>query len=259
MEGLQRVDDHSSNLMRTVADYVHGCLAHILESEHVSRKALVAGHRLHAVPPAVVRAPEYDDILFASVEAYEAGGCHYGFSATHMERNLCFSGYFAQHVNVLTNERVNRAQDTSNILGEFPPFSNKALVLFVPAHVNTVRPRHISKAVAINIDKIGSIDALDHSARVAPPVEFLLEGNKDSASRAEAKVGEFVAKVSACFNRFRELFAPLLVECVERFFPLLSNFFWGAIGTKKVMVAKGPSRHNVRHNREDERNRSGCL
>ena len=149
MEGLHRVDQHRRDLARPPPDDVERRRIEVLEGEAVVEGPLAAETRLHPVPPAVIGAGEAHDELAAGVEARQPYRGHHRLGAAHVEGHLVEARDTPEQRDVLRGDRVQRAQDRTEVAHPLEAPGHPFLVAAEPGHVHAVGAAHVEGRVPV--------------------------------------------------------------------------------------------------------------
>mmetsp|Transcript_73174 Transcript_73174/g.202959 ORF Transcript_73174/g.202959 Transcript_73174/m.202959 type:complete len:308 (-) Transcript_73174:521-1444(-) len=188
VEALQRVDQHGRDLPTPDADDLERKGVHVLQAQDVLWQTLVARDRLHAVPPAVVGAPEGNDELPVRVETGNAHGRHHGLCARHVERYLVVSRDFPEHGDVVEDRVVQRSKEKALLLRLSPASFDEVLVLFVTAHVDAIGAADVHRLVSVQIHHVHAFSPIKRHGRIQILVHDGVEG-WEAPARRETQIG----------------------------------------------------------------------
>src|SRR5271156_3660705 len=164
MEGLNRIDENSRDLVRTPSKDVEGRRMKVLESQTVADRSLAAQSRLYAVPPAVVGASEAHDQLPARVKSRQSNRGHNGLGTTHVK------GYFVefrdgfQKGDIVGDHRMERSQNRTKVLHLLQPLGHPILVTVKTGDVEPIGTAYVQVPIAVEIAQFRTLRFRHHRA-----------------------------------------------------------------------------------------------
>mmetsp|Transcript_32312 Transcript_32312/g.77231 ORF Transcript_32312/g.77231 Transcript_32312/m.77231 type:complete len:242 (+) Transcript_32312:804-1529(+) len=187
MEALKGIHQDRGDLAATKLNHLQGQVVHILQAKHVLWQPLIAGHRLHSVPPPMVSTTEGYDQWLLGVEACHTHGAHHCLCARHVEGHLILARNLTQTCDVVQNDIVQRAQEKALLLGAGPSFLDEVLVFLIAADIDTIGSGDVHGTVLIEVDHIDALGAIQGHRRIQVFLDHAVEG-REAPSRSEAKV-----------------------------------------------------------------------
>ena len=186
---LQRVDERAGDVL-ACRQHLKGSLRQVGERQRAVGRGRVADTGLNLAPPAVIRAREPHDPLPPGVVAREPHGLHHRLGSRHMERHLVEPGQRGDATRIVRDDRVIGTEHRPQLGRDRRPFRDRLFVELIPEQVDAVGAGQVDEPVAVEVDHLGPLRALQERARAELAPHLGAELERHPVRAGELQVGK---------------------------------------------------------------------